>query len=37
VPGRASAPWLVVLVVLTAAALWVLGQPMDMRGLGALG
>lgn len=33
VPGRASAPWLAVLVILTAAALWILGQPMDMRGL----
>ena len=32
----ASAPWLAVIVVLTAAALWILGQPMDMRGLGAI-
>ena len=33
VPGRASAPWLTVLVILTVAAFWILGQPMDMRGL----
>jgi ferredoxin len=32
-PGKAAAPWLVVLVLLTVAALWILGQPMDMRGL----
>ena len=35
-PASASAPWLAVLVVLTVAAFWILGQPMDMRGL-ALG
>jgi len=33
VPGRASAPWLAVLLVFAVAALWILGQPMDMRGL----
>ena len=33
VPWRASAPWLAVLVMLTVAAFWILGQPMDMRGL----
>jgi hypothetical protein len=32
-PASASAPWLAVLVVLTVAAFWILGQPMDMRGL----
>jgi ferredoxin len=32
-PGTASAPWLAVLVILTFAAFWILGQPMDMRGL----
>jgi ferredoxin len=32
-PARASAPWLAVLVVLAVAAFWILGQPMDMRGL----
>jgi ferredoxin len=32
-PGRASAPWLAVVVILTVAAFWILGQPMDMRGL----
>jgi ferredoxin len=36
-PGRASAPWIAVLVLLTVAALWILGQPMDMRGLGTIG
>jgi polyferredoxin len=30
----AAAPWLVVIAVMTFAALWILGQPMDMRGLG---
>jgi hypothetical protein len=33
VPGRVSAPWMAVLLVLTVAAFWILGQPMDMRGL----
>jgi polyferredoxin len=33
VAGPASAPWLAVVTILTAAALWILGQPMDMRGL----
>jgi hypothetical protein len=35
--GRAAlvaAPWIGAVVVLAAAAVWVLGQPMDMRGLG---
>ena len=36
VPGRASAAWLAVVVVFAVAAFWILGQPMDMRGL-ALG
>ena len=33
VAGRASVPWLAVLLILTVAAFWILGQPMDMRGL----
>jgi hypothetical protein len=33
VPARASAAWLAVLLVFTVAAFWILGQPMDMRGL----
>jgi hypothetical protein len=36
-PTAASLPWLVVVVVLAAAALWILGQPMEMRGLGGIG
>ena len=31
-PWRAFAPWAVLLLVLAAAAAWVLLQPMDMRG-----
>jgi polyferredoxin len=30
--GRAAAPWIVTIVALTAIALWILGQPMEMRG-----
>ena len=33
----ASVPWLAVIVMLGAAALWILGQPMEMRGLGGIG
>lgn len=33
----ASAPWLVLVAALTASALWVLAQPMDMRGIAAAG
>ena len=33
----ASVPWLAVIVLLGAVALWILGQPMEMRGLGGLG
>ncbi len=29
---RATAPWVVVVLVLTAVCLWVLSQPMEMRG-----
>jgi hypothetical protein len=36
-PGLASAPWVATIVVLTAAALWILNQPMEMRGLGGIG
>ena len=35
-PAVASAPWVFVVVGLAAAALWILNQPMDMRGLGAI-
>lgn len=30
--GRAYAPWAVLVVAITAAALWLLAQPMEMRG-----
>ena len=32
-PNRAAIPWIVVVVLLTAAAVWVLYQPMEMRGM----
>ena len=36
-PGRAAVPWAVIIIGLAAAALWILSQPMDMRGLGFAG
>jgi hypothetical protein len=39
-PGRplaATAPWAVVLLLIAAAAVWVLSSPMEMRGIGFLG
>lgn len=39
-PDRAShaaAPWALVTVALSAAAVWILSQPMEMRGTGFLG
>jgi hypothetical protein len=36
-PARSVAPWVVVLVVLAGAALWIVMQPMEMRGLGFTG
>jgi polyferredoxin len=35
--GRSMAPWVLVVIVLTVAALWLVVQPMDMRGLGFAG
>ena len=35
--GRASAPWVVLVVGLTAIAVWIFLQPMEMRGLIAPG
>lgn len=32
----AAMPWLAVVALLTAAALWILAQPMEMRGLGRI-
>jgi polyferredoxin len=36
-PAAALAAWLAVIALLAVAALWILLQPMEMRGLGALG
>jgi len=30
--GRAAAPWILLVLALTAIALWIIGQPMEMRG-----
>lgn len=34
VAGRAAAPWSVMVIGLAALALWILAQPMEMRGTG---
>jgi hypothetical protein len=31
-PGAAAAPWIVLVVVLTAVAMWLIAQPMALRG-----
>jgi polyferredoxin len=36
-PGRASLPWDIVVVLLAAVAIWILFQPMEMRGIGLAG
>jgi polyferredoxin len=36
-PALASAPWFAVILVLAATGLWILSQPMEMRGLGGAG
>ena len=36
-PVRATIPWAVVTLVLTAAAIWILSQPMEPRGMGFAG
>jgi hypothetical protein len=38
-PRRAAAviPWAILVVLLASAALWILSQPMEMRGLAVLG
>jgi hypothetical protein len=33
-PAFATAPWWLLIAALTAAAIWILAQPMDMRGVG---
>jgi ferredoxin len=35
--AAAALPWFAVVAALAAAALWVLAQPMEMRGLGGIG
>jgi polyferredoxin len=35
--AAASVPWLMVVGLLTVAAVWLVGQPMEMRGLGGIG
>ncbi len=36
-PALPTAPWAMVTVTLTTAAIWILSQPMEMRGTGFLG
>ena len=36
-PGPSTAPWAVVIVALAAIAVWILSQPMEMRGIGFTG
>ena len=36
-PGPPTVPWVCVTVALASAALWILSQPMEMRGGGLLG
>ena len=36
-PNAAAMPWLLVVILLAIAALWILAQPMEMRGLGGIG
>jgi len=35
--GRATRPWITLVVALTMLTLWILAQPMDMRGMSAAG
>jgi ferredoxin len=36
-PALASVPWLAVVLLITATALWILSQPMEMRAVSVLG
>jgi polyferredoxin len=36
-PALASAPWLVVVLLIATTALWILAQPMEMRAVSVLG
>ena len=33
-PSRATVPWAIVVLLLAATAIWILFQPMEMRGMG---
>ena len=35
--GAASAPWVAAILLLAGAAVWILNQPMEMRGLSGIG
>jgi polyferredoxin len=37
VAGRASAPWLALVALITTTALWILSQPMEMRAVNGIG
>jgi polyferredoxin len=36
-PSSSTAPWAIVIVALAAIAVWILSQPMEMRGIGLTG
>jgi hypothetical protein len=36
-PALSTAPWAMVTVTLTTVAIWILSQPMEMRGAGFMG
>jgi ferredoxin len=36
-PGPSTAPWAIVIVALASIAIWILSQPMEMRGIGFTG
>ena len=36
-PGPPTAPWAIVTIALASVAIWILTQPMEMRGIGFLG
>jgi polyferredoxin len=36
-PGPPTAPWAILTVALASIAIWILSQPMEMRGIGFLG
>ena len=33
-PGPPTMPWAIVVVMLATTAVWILSQPMEMRGIG---